>query len=62
MTTFNGNSTDDWMAYHVQFERIAKTYQWAVETELEKLIESLRGKAVSYFDRLPELDREIMKF
>ena len=58
MPTFNGNSTDDWVAYHVQFERIAKTYGWDIETKLEKLIESLRGKAASYFGRLPELDRE----
>ena len=58
MPTFNGNSKDDWVAYHVQFERIAKTYRWDVETKLEKLIESLRGKAASYFGRLPELDRE----
>ena len=59
MPTFNGNSTDDWVAYHeLQTERIAKTYQWDVETKLEKLIESLRGKAASYFDRLPELDSE----
>ena len=58
MPTFNGNSKDDWVAYHVQFERIAKTYRWDVETKLEKLIESLRGKAACYFGRLPELDRE----
>ena len=41
------------MAYHVQFERIAKTYGWDIETKLEKLIESLRGKAASYFGKLP---------
>ena len=58
MPTFNGNSKDDWVAYYVQFERIAKTYRWDVETKLEKLIESLRGKAASYFVILPELDRE----
>ena len=56
MPTFNGNSTDDWVAYHVQFERIAN-----VETKLEKtdrVPQGLRGKAASYFGRLPELDRE----
>ena len=58
MPTFNGNSKDDWVAYHVQFERIAKTYRWDVETKLEKLIESLRGKAASYFGILPELECE----
>ena len=49
MPTFNGNSKDDWVAYHVQFERIAKTYSWDVETKLEKLIRVPQGESGQLF-------------
>ena len=61
LPTFHGKATDDWIAFRVQFERIAHTYEWSLQTRLDKLIESLRGKATSFYGRLRRREREDYK-
>ena len=55
LPTLQGKATEDWIAFRVQFERISEIYGW---TKLEKLIESLRGKATSFCGRLRKRKRE----
>ena len=45
----------EWQPFKVQFERIAKRYGWAEEQKLERLIESLRDKALKFYCTCPTL-------
>ena len=56
MATFHGKPEDDWVAFLVQFNRIASAYDWTEDEKLDKLIECLRGKSVSFYGRLQVRD------
>ena len=56
MATFHGEPEDDWVAFLVQFNRIASAYDWTKDEKLDKLIECLRGKAASFYGRLQVRD------
>ena len=58
MATFHGKPEDDWVAFPVQFNRIASAYDWTEDDKLDKLIECLRGKAASFYGRLQVRDRD----
>ena len=58
MATFHGKPEDDWVAFLVQFNRIASASDWTEDEKLDKLIECLRGKAASFHGRLQVRDRD----
>jgi hypothetical protein len=59
MSTFDGKS--DWRPFFTQFTHIASRYKWSDEQKLDKLIESLRDKALKYFSSRPSSDQRSFK-
>lgn len=47
MATFDGRS--EWCPIKIQFDRIADRYKWSEDQRLERLIESLRDKALKFY-------------
>ena len=47
MASFDGKS--EWNPYLVQFNMIASRYNWNNDQRLERLVESLRDKALKYY-------------
>ena len=59
MAIFDGKSdTIEWAPFHMQFSRLARRYNWTEEDKLDRFIECLRGRALTYFSQLPEQIRE----
>ena len=54
--TFNGKN--DWRPFFILFERIASRYGWDEGMKLDRLVESLRDKALDYYSTLRVADRE----
>ena len=51
MPIFNG---EDWVSFFFQFKRTAQSYSWDDQKKLDKLLSSLRGKAVKYIRNRPD--------
>lgn len=47
LATFDGRS--EWCTFKIQFDRIADKYKWSDDQRLERLIESLRDKALKLY-------------
>ena len=60
MATFDGRQESglEWSPFILQFERMAERYNWDVQECLDRLVECLRGKALTYFAKLPGWVRE----
>ena len=50
--TFDGKK--DWRPFFLYYERMAKRYGWSDEVKLDRLVESLRDKALQYYSTLRE--------
>ena len=47
MATFDGRT--EWCPFKTQFDMIADRYRWSEDQRLERLIESLRDKALKFY-------------
>ena len=56
MSTYNGQQ--DWRPYIMQFERMARRYNWTPEERLDRLTDSLRDKALDFYGSLDDETRE----
>ena len=53
LSTYDGKS--EWRPYLIQFNHIAKKYNWSDSEKLDRLIECLRDKALKYFSSRSEM-------
>ena len=51
MTTYDGKVP--WRAYEVKLERMAEQYGWTEGEKLNRLVEALQDKALTFFSNLP---------
>lgn len=56
MATYDGKR--DWRPFELQFERTAGRYSWSDEDKLDKLVESLREKALKFYSDQPRVIQE----
>lgn len=56
LATYDGR--DDWDAFLLPFERLARKYGWTARERVDRLLECLRGAAIRYVRSLPERTRE----
>lgn len=56
MATYD--SKRDWRPFELQFERTASRYGWSDEDKLDKLVESLREKALKFYSDQPRVIQE----
>ena len=54
--TFDGKA--DWRPFFMQFQRTASRYEWGEDIKLDRLVESLKDKALAYYSTLTEATRE----
>lgn len=54
----NYDGKTPWRAYEVQFNHIAGKHDWTREEKLDKLVQALRDKALTFYSSLPETTRE----
>ena len=47
------NGSIPWRVFEVKLLHLAQRYQWDNDTKLAKLVESLEGKALTFFSKLP---------
>ncbi len=51
MPTYGGKA--EWKPFHVQFEILARRYQWSDSNKLDRLVECLRDRALKFFCERP---------
>ena len=60
MSTFDGEGKT-WRAFKIQFREYSRIYQWSTQTRLDRLMASLRGKALLFIGKKDRSERRDYK-